>query len=214
MIIKDTDKSDLRNIAYCHARAFPRSLTSKLGISYSMKMLSFYLEDKRGILFHLADDNKIIGYCGGLRRNDVNKPGSATSMVQFTFKSLIVSLLKKPWLLFHPEIVNNIPLIVKNLKLRLFRHSLSTSKTTKSTDQNFIPSMGLVVIGVDPEYQGKGYGSFLLKEFEKRAREEGFHRMHLSVRKDNIQAISSYKKNGWEIQSENKHELKMFKELL
>ncbi len=176
-------------------------------------MLSFYLEDSRGILFHIKEGNKIIGYCGGLRRNDLNKPGSATSMIQFTFKALIFNLLKKPWLLFHPEIVNNIPLIIRNLKLRFFRHSVSKAKIAGGTGQTFIPSMGLVVIGVDPEYQGKGYGSFLLKEFEKRARDEGFQLMHLSVRKDNIQAISAYKKNGWLVAHEGKKELSMYKEI-
>ena len=82
-----------------------------------------------------------------------------------------------------------------------------------SQNKEFIPSMGLVVIGVSPEHQGKGYGSMLLKEFEYRAQQDGFTRIHLSVRKNNHQAIAAYKKNGWLISHEGPEEYSMFKNL-
>ena len=73
--------------------------------------------------------------------------------------------------------------------------------------------MGLVVIGVLPEYQGKGYGTILLKEFEKRAIEKGFKRIHLSVSKDNKQAVAAYRKSGWVIGSTREEEFLMYKSL-
>lgn len=177
-------------------------------------MLSFYIEDRRGLLFHIEENNKVIGYCGGLRRNEPGRPGSATSMIQFTFGSLLVNLLRKPWLVFHYEIISNIPLIARNLKLRFLRSKKSSRSASVVTDSGFVPSLGLVVIGVSPEYQGKGYGSVMLGEFEERARKEGFTMIHLSVRKDNIQAINAYKRNGWLVAHEGKKELSMYKSLV
>lgn len=213
MQIHNTSFENLPSIARCHIYVFPDSLSARFGEGYCIKMLSFYIEDSRGLLFHLENDGKVIGYCGGLRRNEPGKPGSATSMIQYTFKALVTGLIKKPWLIFHHEILANIPLIIKNLKLRFSRRYGLRKKTSENISQNFVSSFGLVVIGVSPEYQGKGYGSELLKEFEKRARDEGFPCIHLSVRKDNIQAISAYRKNGWMVAHEGKNELSMYKDL-
>jgi len=88
---------------------------------------------------------------------------------------------------------------------------MNNQEKTIATGKSFVPSMGLVVIGVLPECQGKGYGSIILKEFEKRAREKGFKRINLSGRKDNEKAIAAYMKNGWRISSTNDEELSMHK---
>ncbi len=93
-------------------------------------------------------------------------------------------------------------------------YHLNTKKARgNNVREAFIPSMGLVVIGVLPEYQGKGYGSVILREFERRALEKGFKRINLSVRRDNEKAISAYLKNGWSVGSAGKEELSMFKNL-
>ena len=66
----NSSHNDLRAIAKCHRAAFPESLSSKLGLNYCMKMLSFYLEDERGVLFHLEDGARCLGYCGGLMKQE------------------------------------------------------------------------------------------------------------------------------------------------
>lgn len=213
MVIKDTSPEDTRPVALCHKKAFPDSLSSKLGTSYCMKMLTWYIEDERGDLFHLEENCRVIGYCGGIKHSVPGKHGSATSVTQYTFKTLVFSFLKKPWLIFHPEIRSRLPFIIKNITLKLKPIKTFMSSPTGNSSQDFIPSIGLVVIGVDPVYQGKGFGSVLLKEFEKRARENGFRRINLSVKKDNKQAITAYQKNGWSIGSTGKEELTMYKTL-
>lgn len=60
-------------------------------------------------------------------------------------------------------------------------------------------SAGLVVIGVDPGYQGKGLGSLLLQEFERRALAMNCPHMHLTVEKENAPAIRTYERNGWQV---------------
>jgi len=176
-------------------------------------MLSFYLEDGRGVLFHLTDGVNVVGYCGGLMNRVPGKHGSATSMTQYTFKELVLNLMIRPWLVFHHEIWANSSLIIKNIKLRFSGGTEKENIPVATQNKEFIPSMGLVVIGVSPEHQGKGYGSLLLKEFESRARKERFRRIHLSVHKDNHQAITAYKRNGWVVGNEGPSDLHMFKNI-
>lgn len=213
MICRDSTHDDLKMIAKCHIKAFPKSLSSRLGLNYAARMISFYLEDDRGVLLHVKDGDEITGYCGGLMNRVPGRHGSTTSMTQHTFRALILNLMIRPWLVFHHEIRANILLIIKNIKLR-FSGGTSKKVAPQTTwAEEFIPSMGLVVIGVSPEHQGKGYGSLLLKEFESKARKEGFAKIHLSVRKNNNQAITAYKRNGWMVAKEDPSELHMFKDL-
>lgn len=211
MEIVNSSCKELLAISKCHRAAFPESLSSKLGLNYCMKMLSFYLENERGILFHLEDRGNVLGYCGGIMNRIPGQHGSATSMTQHTFRLFVLNLVIRPWLIFHPEIHSNIPLIIKNIKLRFSGVASKENTPTQSPDLEFIPSMGLVVIGVSPENQGKGYGSLLLREFEERALKEQFTRIHLSVKKNNYQAIAAYKKNGWQIGKEGPEEYSMYK---
>ena len=74
------------------------------------------------------------------------------------------------------------------------------------------PKVGLVVIGVDPQYHGKGYGSSLLREFERKAVEDcGINNLQLTVLKYNQQAIRAYEKNGWQHGNQSGNSLSMFK---
>lgn len=213
MICRSSTNDDLKEIAKCHLKAFPDSFSSKLGFRYCRKMLSWYIEDKRGEMFHIEEDGKIIGYCGSIIKFKYGQSGSSTSMIQHSFYTLMGSLILRPWLLFHMEIMNHLPFIWKNIKLK-FKTSKSFKKAQIAPEEEFIPTIGLVVIGVDPQYQGKGYGSMLLKEFERRAIVKGFKNAQLSVRKDNMQAIAAYKKNGWIVAHEGKKELTMYKTLV
>lgn len=209
--MKDTQKADLKRVAECHIRVFPDSLSSRLGIKYCIKMISFYLDDDRGLLFHLEEGHRIYGYCCGIETRNFGLHGSTTSMTQYTFKSLVINIMIRPWLLFHPQILHNFPLIRKNIALKLCKREGKKRTSPAPPMGNFVPSLGLVAIGVDPLYQGKGYGSLILKEFEKRAGNIGFKRIGLSVRKNNHQAIAAYKKNGWQINKEGTEELSMYK---
>lgn len=50
---------------------------------------------------------------------------------------------------------------------------------------------------VSPDYRKQGVGLFLLNEIEKYAKEEGYCRINLEVRNDNIKAQNLYKKAGF-----------------
>jgi ribosomal protein S18 acetylase RimI-like enzyme len=55
-------------------------------------------------------------------------------------------------------------------------------------------------MGLLPEFRGKGIGKRLIERTLAAAREVGFHRVELTVREDNLNAIELYKKIGFEIE--------------
>lgn len=187
---------NLSSIARCHRAAFPASLSSALGHDYVEKMLSWYLSTENTFLFFVNEGDQCVGYCGGMVKT-IWGLGSASSMAQYSFNAAVKSFCMRPWLVFHREIRVKFPFIMKNLFNRFFR------KKALQGDHKIVfePYAGLVVIGVDPDFQGKGYGSLLLGEFEKVSKQRGLYKVILSVRSDNEQAIKSYSRNGWEVVS-------------
>lgn len=186
--------TSLITIATCHRRAFPNTLSSKLGQALVVKMLSWYLDSPKRFLFYIAEDNKCVGYCGGMVSDGTQVHGSASGMIQHSFRDAFYALLIRPWLWVHPDLLSRYKLIFKNIYFKLIKYNKPhSSRTTQPIE----PQTGLVVIGVDPEHQGRGYGTILLKEFERITREKGIHKMMLTVMSNNIQAIKAYEKNGW-----------------
>jgi hypothetical protein len=76
-------------------------------------MLMFYLDDTKGVLFHIEDGDKVLGYCRGVTTYEKGLCGSSTSMAQYSFNKMIKALILKPWLIFHSENLKRIPLIKK-----------------------------------------------------------------------------------------------------
>lgn len=207
-----TSKKDIKKLAICHCKAFPESLSSKLHISFAEKMFMWYVDDPRGVLFHIEKDGEVLGYCGAIKTHRQGLEGSSTSIAQYSFKAMLKALLMKPWLIFHKENINRIPLITKNILLKL---GLSKKKryTKAITDDSFLPFWGIVSIGVAPPYQGKGIGRLLLDEFERLAKEDGVVQVYLSVKATNFQAIKSYQRNHWQEKTRTKDSITLYKKL-
>lgn len=184
-------------MAKCHIKAFPNSLSSLLGPTYTAKTLEWYLTAPNKFLFHLEEEGRVVGYCGGFVR--MGEPyGSSSGMTQYAFREGLKALLLRPWLVFHPKIRGNFKFIFRNIRYRFFPpQPVAGPSPIQNRETPKEKTAGLVVIGVDPACQGKGYGSLLLQEFERRAREMGCTRMGLTVEKGNLQAIRSYTRNGW-----------------
>lgn len=201
MRIRETTKSDLENVALCHINAFPESLSSKLGLKYCKKMLEWYLTTDKAFLYHLEKNSYVIGYFGGIINDGTLNTGSTSAMIQYTFYEAIFSFLKKPMLFLHKEMRMNYSLLLKNLFHKIgIRKRKKNNKTIISQKVN--PYIGLVVIGVKKNSQGSGYGSLLLRHFEKISKEYDVKKITLSVKSFNIKAIEAYERNGWERISE------------
>jgi GNAT superfamily N-acetyltransferase len=98
----------------------------------------------------------------------------------------------------------------------MYKLGIKKIVNNKSDNKNpleFKTSRGLVVIGVDPKYHGKGVGSLLLQEFERLAKLDGVQKITLSVKPENLKAIKSYTKNGWLPADKNVDSLSMYKEI-
>jgi len=192
MIPREAKQKDLKDISICHQRAFPDSLSSKLGHDYVETMLGWYLSTDNTFLFCVDEGNQCVGYCGGMVKT-IWGVGSASSMAQFSFNAAVKSFLVRPWLVFHKEIRAKFPFIVRNVVNRFIRKKKNLGDATVV----FEPYVGLVVIGVDPAFQGKGFGAMMLQEFERQTLQYGFKKMILTVKTDNQKAIRSYSRNGW-----------------
>lgn len=208
---RSSELSDLHAIAGCHARAFPDALAVKHGLSFTKRMLEWYIVSERGVLFHIECDGEVVGYCGAIRVHSPGLPGAFTSISQYAFRHFVLSYLRRPWLFFHRENMKKLPAIWRNIKLRL---GLGTKVSQPvAARESFSPNWGLVVIGVAPAFHGHGYGWKLLQEFERRAADDGVKRVVLSVKADNTAAIASYKRNGWNVQQALGDSLNMYKSI-
>lgn len=214
MKLLKSELSDLPEIAACHKDAFPDSLSTKQGSPFISKMMEWYITSDRGVLYHVMDDEgEMAGYCGGIITRKPGLLGAVSSISQYAFKDFLRSYLRKPWLFFHVENLKKFPYIVKNL---LIKFGLKKKVTLVSAKENadFQPFMGLVVIGVKNKYHGKGYGSILLQEFERLAKEDGgIKRIQLSVKASNTKAIKSYLRNGWQVLKQDDQTKQLIKEI-
>jgi ribosomal protein S18 acetylase RimI-like enzyme len=180
-----------------------------LGNAFCSKMLSWYILEGRGIMTHLEIDGEILGYCGGIITKAPGLPGAATSITQYSLKVFIRSFALRPWLIFHIENLKRIAFIFKNILIKL---GIKKSGQIK-TNEEFNPRWGIVVIGLVPNMQGKGFGSALLQDFEKRAKLDQVNELSLSVKKNNKKAIQSYERNGWIIKQSDKNSHSMIKKI-
>lgn len=208
-LLKCSLPQDLEQVALCHRFCFPSSLSSRLGKAYGIKSMEWFIAGKNRFLFHIVEDELVIGYCGGfisLYKGD----GSTSGIMQYAMPQAIKGILKRPWLLLSKEVISMYPLIFKNIARRFYSQKKDRSNLLI---QNAITEkkVGLVVIGVHPQYRGKGVFEMLMQEFEKQAIEMGILKMVLSVKKENTRAIKAYNKAGWEIFKEHENVIEMMK---
>ncbi|MBI4067521.1 GNAT family N-acetyltransferase [Candidatus Gottesmanbacteria bacterium] len=58
-------------------------------------------------------------------------------------------------------------------------------------------------LALEPKWQGKGYGSLLLKEVEKRLQQRGATKFNLFVSLENLKIFPFYEKHGYSVMSDS-----------
>jgi ribosomal protein S18 acetylase RimI-like enzyme len=208
--IRNSMLEDLQRLAGCHASAFPKALSTRLGERATQKMLEWYIVSNRGVLFHLEQDGRLLAYCGGIKVHQPGRHGAFTSISQYAFWDFARAYLRRPWLLVDRENRAKYSGILRNIIIRLRLRSPNID-VTSAMRQEFRPSWGLVVIGVHADHRNKGYGSRLIGHFETLAREDRVDLVQLSVKAGNIAAVRAYEKNGWSVMRRAADSLQMGK---
>ena len=181
-------------------------------MAYATKTFEWFLAGDNRFLFHITEEEKVLGYCGGFISR-FEGDGSTSGMLQFAMKQAMAGVLRKPWLLFHRELRPYYPLIFRNIYRKIFRNK-RTGPAAISPGQSpaaFHQRAGLVVIGVHPLYRGKGVFELLMKEFDRQANIKGASSLYLSVKKNNERAIRAYTKAGWSVMNEHPGSLELGK---
>jgi ribosomal protein S18 acetylase RimI-like enzyme len=203
MELRRASFKDLDLITRCQMMAFPDALSTKLGKAYVKKMLEWYLTNDRGLLLIIKSEVDIIGFIGCIYYNNNQQTGAATLITQYTFLNFLGAILSRPWLLFNYDLLIRYKFIFRNILVRI-----GFSKYAKIgpiiSREKFINRLGLVVIGIEPRFQGQGYISPLMQYFERTAVAIGAKEVTLSVKKNNLRALKAYKKQNWTIFSESK----------
>jgi len=78
-------------------------------------------------------------------------------------------------------------------------HLLKTNSNFLNTPKLYKNIIHLINIAIKPEYQRKGYGTFLLNKLLTSGAKAGAEYCYLEVRPSNIPATSFYKKAGFKI---------------
>jgi ribosomal protein S18 acetylase RimI-like enzyme len=215
MKIIQSTSSDLKQIAFVHQSAFPHHLSSALGNAFIVKTLSWHLQHPDlGFLLHLEENGKVVGYVTAFNNNGTLKHGSATTIGQYAFKKAMISFMLQPWLILHPEVRAKWALIGKQLVLKFGFQKTTIKPSTYKVERKVSKMCSLLSIGIDQKAQGMGYGSQLIQAFEREAMIR-FQpdTLELSVKSDNIQAKTAYKRNGWLVRHENNGNCIMYKNL-
>lgn len=200
--------SDIPAITKTHRICFAKSLSSKLGNDYTAKTFEWFLAGENRFLFHVTDNEQVIGYCGGFSSLYAGD-GSTSGMMQYAMREAVKGTLKRPWLLFNKEVRSLYPVITKNIFKKFKKSRNNKVEDTANTPAE--KKVGLVVIGVLPKFRGEGVFEILMNEFEKQTLLRNIYKIGLSVKKQNERAINAYKKAGWKIEKEHSNSFEMVK---
>ncbi len=198
--VRLTDLAHVPLVANCHKACFPNSFSVRLGMAYLLKTFEWYLTDKNRSLYHIENtDGIVVGYIG-LFKPVPGMVGSSSSILQYAMPHAFKGIFKNPLLLLNREVIPFYPLIVKNILKKLF-YKQSGKQVNNSNDLK--QALGLVVIGVHPDFRGCGAFEQLMNCFEQHATQLHLSLLYLSVKKNNQRAIGAYKKMGWHITGES-----------
>lgn len=200
MNVRRMNENDVEEVASAHLRAFKGYLNASIGSNYVRQFLRWFINSPIGISLVLESDGKLIGYVVGA------KLGYNKELNKSLFKTGVISIVTHPGVLFHTHFIRN----VRNRLKSLF------SKSTKSEGTYVEPAgsgVSLVGIAIDPNSAKKGGGSLLINAFEKESIEAGYNYMRLSVYEVNESALNLYKRNGWQLLSNESPVLYYYKKI-
>ncbi len=187
---------DVRSIAQCQAICFPDSFAVKLGNDCLEKSLKWFFISQNRFFIHIEDCGKVVGFCGGFMPQFIGD-GSKSGILSFAIKDAFTGLLRRPHLMFKKELWHFGLVFIKN-KWKLIRKSSTKDETEIPLEfQDYLNSVAITIIAVDPEFRGRGIVDDLLGYVEKYAITHKKPVLCLGVKQDNTIASKAYQRNGW-----------------
>jgi ribosomal protein S18 acetylase RimI-like enzyme len=185
--IAGLDVEDLDGIARIHIAAFPESELGRQGAESVKRNYRFQFEGPHDLTAIGARlDGALVGFLfGGVFR------GSTIGFVKREWRYLLLQALRHPSTLLRPVALKRALLAVQ----LLFRRAPApmAEDPTRVADRSF----GVLSIAVDPAAQGMGIGGLVMEAAIAAARALDFEQMHLTVHRDNHEAIRFYERFGW-----------------
>ena len=179
--IRSLGVPDLPDVATVHIAAFPTSALTKFGheaVRRNYESLMLGPHDVVAIGAFIGTEP--IGFCfGGVFQ------GELSNFLRKNRMFLVWHVLTHPWLVTNPIFRKRL-----NLGMRVLR------RPDRLSDE-LAHSFGIQSIAVHPRYQGLNVGKLMMQAIEELAYQRGFREMHLTVNRDNDQAVRFYERTGW-----------------
>jgi len=171
-------------VAEVHIKAFRGSALTRLGKESVRRYYEWQLCGPHSHEFvGVFDNGELRGFAvGGISRC------AMSGFVRRNAAFLCWTVLSHPWLFIGPLFRRRL-----GLGIRVFSRTTKTQPAPQPSQRSF----GILAIAVHPGLQERGLGRILMDQMETVAKTEKFTRMHLTVAKDNAQAIAFYERLGW-----------------
>jgi ribosomal protein S18 acetylase RimI-like enzyme len=155
-----------------------RTLLSDLGLPFVRRYYQIAQTDPKVIGFcAISVSGEVLGWAMGSPH-----PDRITSQLRSPFPWFFLQMLR---------ITLTRPIVL----WQLIASILSSSNQTDVKND----AIELTYIGVSESQKGRGLGQTLLNAFIQESRSRGYHSVSLSVEKENVAAISLYKKAGFTV---------------
>ncbi|MHA8072238.1 GNAT family N-acetyltransferase [Aquirufa ecclesiirivi] len=181
MIIKKLEILDVSSIAELHLRAFSNFFLTSLGKFFLCTFYSAILNDSQSISLGLFENNVLIGFAIGSKRN------------KSFYKNLIRNNFFKLSLSAFIPFISNPGNIFK---------LISSLTSFSNSNGNFVDSAVLLSICIEPNSSSHGLGKKLLIKFEEVAFENSNSILLTTDAENNLYVNKFYSNNGYLIESE------------
>jgi ribosomal protein S18 acetylase RimI-like enzyme len=187
LAIADYTEADVRALTDIHMAAFRGYMNAGIGPSYVRALLRWFLDRPGAIALKAQRGGLPCGYVAGMaiaEHADLNRDLLVVSAV---------GVASHPWVMLQKRYRKSAWAKIKRAFKR--RRPAEVPKSAAVEGRG----AGLFSIAADPRCSGRGVGAALMKAFEQRAAELGYHYLQLSVYADNARARAVYDKAGWEL---------------
>lgn len=203
--IRPAVNQDISGIIAVHQRAFPDSLSTKLGKRYLAIFYDWFVSSTSAICFIAVKEGVVIGFVAGDQNGQYYYYHFYGSRYASLRRAALFGVIKNPLAVFSLRRALSMiyPIIKRILSEFLFFKRQNTNQERPRPEKD-APQINasLISIAVAPDTMGTKVATQLLNAFVYEATKRKRPFIQLTVNKENRRAIRFYEREGW-IRSEN-----------